>query len=145
MWVIFFKLLRPNGRSAYNSPRSGFHRLHSSAIRVTEAMASLTLKTEKRSATLMSWSVGYTGTPKEAREALAGQFASAKDSTKNIPHEFDGVGLSEAVINNQLDFLIEHRPDMKVQVTASGSAGVAPEGATWSSYSQTALSVTETA
>jgi hypothetical protein len=93
----------------------------------------------------MSWSVSYTGTPKDAKAALASQFASAQQSTANMPHESEGVGLAEAVINNQLNFLIEHRPDMKVQVTASGSAGVAPEGATWSSYSQTALSVTETA
>jgi hypothetical protein len=93
----------------------------------------------------MSWSVSYTGTPKEAKEALTSQFASATVATASMPHESEGVGLAEAVINNQLNFLIEHRPDMKVQVTASGSAGIAPEGATWTSYSQTSLSVTETA
>jgi hypothetical protein len=87
--------------------------------------------------------VSYLGTPAAAKAALVPQFASSKEVTQHIPHESAGVGLSEAVINNQLDFLIEHRPEIKVAVQAGGSAGVAPADASWKSYSQTSLSIDE--
>ena len=91
----------------------------------------------------MSWSVSYMGTPTEVKTNLASQFNMAKLNTIHIPHENEGVVLFEAAVNNQLDFLIKHRPDMNVQASASGAAGIAPEGASWKSYTQTSMLVNE--
>lgn len=91
----------------------------------------------------MSWSVSYVGTPAETKEFLAPQFASAKEATKANLYECTQVELAETMVNNQLDFMIQNSPDTKVYATASGSAAIAPEGASWKTYTQLSITFNE--
>lgn len=70
----------------------------------------------------MSWSVGAVGKAAAVKAALVPQFASAKESTKAIPHEQRSVGLVEQLVNDQLDFLAAMEVPQAVEVSAAGSA-----------------------
>lgn len=77
----------------------------------------------------MSWSVNAIGKPAAVKTLLQGQFASAKNSTKNIPAELSTVEATEAMVNAQLDFAVLNGVGA-VDVQASGSASM--KGATYS-------------
>jgi hypothetical protein len=89
----------------------------------------------------MSWSVEAVGKPAAVKSALASQFEAAKKSTANISHEQEAVVEIESVVNGQLDFLAAHNGASAVTVKASGSASLAPPGASWPSTTQVALEV----
>jgi hypothetical protein len=76
----------------------------------------------------MSWSVLATGKPAAVKAALAKSFASAKESTKHVPHEQESVGKVEDIVNGQLDFLAATTNPGAVQVSASGSAWRSTDG-----------------
>jgi hypothetical protein len=77
----------------------------------------------------MSWSIQAVGKPEAVKAALAEQFKNAALSTVHIPHEQDSVIAIQAVVNEQLDFLMVNNPSSAVAVKANGSASVAPPGA----------------
>jgi hypothetical protein len=76
----------------------------------------------------MSWSVSAIGKPAAVKIALAKQFESAKNSTKNMPHENESVGAIETIVNGELDFLAARTNPLAVQVTGSGSAYYSSDG-----------------
>ena len=76
----------------------------------------------------MSWSVSAVGKPAAVKASLAKQFESAKQSTKQMPHENAAVGNVEAIVNGELDFLGQCANASAVTVSASGSAYRSTDG-----------------
>lgn len=70
----------------------------------------------------MSWSVFAVGKAVAVKDALAKQFANAKNGAAHVPHEAASVALIEQVVNGQLDFLAEATHTTVVEVKAGGSA-----------------------
>jgi hypothetical protein len=76
----------------------------------------------------MSWSVSSFGKPAAVKAALTKQFESAKNATKNIPHEQATVIAVETIVNGELDFLAARTNAPVVKVMAGGSAYFSADG-----------------
>jgi hypothetical protein len=69
----------------------------------------------------MSWNVSSIGKATAVKAALVKQFASAQESTKNVPEEQGAVVQAEVIVNTALDFLADV-PGVCVRVSGGGSA-----------------------
>lgn len=72
----------------------------------------------------MSWSISAIGKPAALKAALVKEFASRKESCKNVPHKVEAIGIAEQLVNNQLDFMAGLTNPGIAKVEASGSAYV---------------------
>lgn len=83
----------------------------------------------------MSWSVYATGKPSVLLGALKKSFDTAREQTKNIPHEYQSVTNVQTIVEDNLLFLDDSVP---YKVEAAGSAYKYPQG---TAYTQIKLTV----
>lgn len=78
----------------------------------------------------MSWSINAIGKPAALKISLVKEFASRKESCKNVPHEVEAICIAEQLVNNQLDFMTSLAAPGVAKVDACGSAYVSDSSVT---------------